>query len=149
MPELSEKYLEVLIQVKGKNLRPASTNVVIDHYDEELKNLKISEERSDGKLFKASVNVVDERKHELVDKNTLLLSRQIKFNVFNPSPRNANNGAHYIYVKLHQALMSIVIKEVTPDCDEIVIRTIDSSQSGDYKKRKWPQDRRDKLAEAV
>ena len=149
MPEMSEKYLEVLLQVSGKKIEPITTNRVIGRYDEKLKNLKIEEQRSDGKIFKASVCVVDERKHELIDKNTLLLSRQIKFNIFDPYPHNANNSAHYIYVQLHRALMGIIVKEETSDYGEIVIRTIDSSQRGDYKKGKWPRDQRDRLNEAV
>lgn len=142
MPELSEKYLEVLLQVSGKNLDARSTNPLIRIYDEKLKNLKIEEVRSDGKIFKASVCDIDNRNHELLNKGTLICSRQIKFNVYNPFPHSANNLEHFIHVMLHKNLMNIMVEDVgTPNDGAIIIKTIDTHVAGGFKKGRWPRDR--------
>lgn len=142
MPELSEKYLEVLLQVSGKNLVAKSTNPLIRMYDEKLKNLKIKEVRSDGKIFRASVCDIDNRNHELLNKNTLICSRQIKFNIHNPFPHSTNNQEHMIYVCLHRVLMGIKVEDVgTPDNGGITIRTVDSHVAGNSRKGRWPKDR--------
>ena len=137
MPEMSEKYVDVLLQVSGKNLDAKIINPLLIQYDDLLKDCKISEERSDGKIFKASVNVVDDRQHELLDKNTLILSRKVKFNIHNPLPHSMNNAEHYIYVKLHRALMEITVKLDTPE-GEIVVRTRDTHVFGNSRNKRWP-----------
>lgn len=142
MPEMSEKYLQVLLQVSGKNLVAKSTNPLIRMYDEKLKNLKIEEVRSDGKIFRASVCDIDNRNHELLNKDTLICSRQIKFNVYNPFPHDANNGEHFIHVRLHKKLMGIVVEDAgTPFDGGIIIRTIDTHVAGNSRKNRWPKDR--------
>ena len=141
MPEMFEKYLEVLIQVSGKNLTPEATNPLIRRYDERLKNLVVEEERNDGKIFKASVCDVDARRHELIDKNTLILSRQVKFNVYHPLPHDPNNNEHSIHVRLHKALMEMKVDSGGSYAEEgMRIKTIDSHVAGDFKKGRWPRD---------
>jgi len=137
MPEMSEKYLEVLLQVSGKDLDARIVNPLLKEYDDLLKECRIAEERNDGKIFTASVNIIDDRKHELLDKDTLICSRKIKFNIFNPYPHTANNAEHYIYALIHRALMELAVKHETPK-EKIVIRTIDTSGTGDFKKGRWP-----------
>ena len=142
MAEMSEKYLEVLLQVSGKNLVAEKVNPLICQYDEKLKNLKVEEQRSDGKIFRASVCDIDNRNHELLNKDTLICSRQIKWNIFNPFPHNANNYEHYIHVMLHKKLMDIKIEDIeTRDDRAITIRTIDSHVAGNFRKGRWPKDR--------
>jgi len=142
MPEMSEKYLEVLLQVSGKNLIAEKVNPLICQYDEKLKNLKVEEQRSDGKVFKAAVCNVDDRQHELLDKDTLICSRKIKFNIFNPYPHSTNNAEHHIYVCLHKALMELAVKRETPK-EKIIVHTLDTHADGDFKKGRWPRDRFD------
>lgn len=137
MPELSEKYLDILLQIKGKNLDARDVNPLLTEYDNHLENCKISEERSDGKFFTAVVNIIDDRQHELLDKNTLICSRKIKFNIFNPYPHTQNNQEHHIYVLLHRALMQIAVKLETSE-KKIIVRTIDTHSAGDFKKGRWP-----------
>jgi len=139
MPEMSEKYLEVLLQVKGKDLDSRIVNPLLVQYDDSLKNCKISEQRADGKFFKAAVDHIAERRHELIDENTLILSRKIKFNIFNPSPHSQNNLEHHIYVLLHKALMQLAIKEGESK-EKIVIHTLDTNADGGFKKGRWPRD---------
>ncbi len=138
-----EKYLEVLIQVSGKNLTPEATNPLIRRYDERLKNLVVEEERNDGKIFKASVCDVDARRHELIDKNTLILSRQVKFNVFHPYPHK-DNAEHFIHAQIHKALIEMKVETVGSYAEEqITIKAIDSHVAGDFKRGRWPRDRFD------
>jgi len=144
MPEMSEKYLDILVQVKGKNLDARRVNPLLVQYDDLLKNCKISEERSDGKFFTAVVNVVDDRQHELLDKNTLICSRKIKFNIHNPYPRSTNNSEHHIYVCLHKALMELAVKRETPK-EKIIVRTLDTHVAGNFKKGRWPVSEADRV----
>jgi len=137
MPEMSEKYLDVLLQVKGKDLDSRAVNPLLRQYDYLLKELKVVEERVNGRAFTASVNVIDERKHELLDKNTLILSRKVKFNIHNPYPHTMNNQEHYIYVRLHKAVMEIAVKHETSG-EKIVIRTVDTNADGGFKRGRWP-----------
>lgn len=144
MPELSEKYLDILVQVKGKDLDARRVNPLLREYDNLLKECKISEERSDGKFFKASVNTIDDRKHELLDKNTLICSRKVKFNILNPFPHSQNNAEHKIHVCLHNALMQLAIKRGTLE-EEIVIHTLDTCGTGGFKKGRWPMSEADRM----
>jgi len=137
MPEMSEKYLEILLQVSGRNLDARVINPLLVQYDDLLQNLKISEQRADGKIFTASVNTVDDRKHELLDKNTLICSRRIKFNIHNPYPHSHNNLEHSIHVLLHKAVMKIEVKLDTSE-GEIIVRTIDTHTSGGSRNKRWP-----------
>lgn len=140
MSEMSEKYLEVLLKVSGKNLVAGSTNPLIRQFDERLKNLSIEEERSDGKIFRASVCDVDNRLHELIDKNTLILSRQVKFDVYNPYPHNTNNAEHSIHVRLHRALMKLKVETEGSYAEEkITVEATDSHVAGGFKKGRWPR----------
>lgn len=142
MPELSEKYLEVLVEIKGKNLQAKAVNPLIQIYDERLKSLKIREVRSDGKIFRASVCDIDNRNHELLNKDTLICSRQIKFNIFNPFPHSANNGDHLIHARLHKKLMEITVEDAgTPIDAGMTIRTTDTHVAGNFRKGRWPKDR--------
>ena len=140
MPEMSEKYLEVLLQVSGKNLIAEKVNPLICQYDKKLKNLKVEEQRSDGKVFKAAVCNVDNRQHELLDKNNLICSRQIKWNIFDPYPHNANNSEHFIHVRLHKRLMEITVKIETSE-GEIIVQTTDTHVFGNSRNKRWPRDR--------
>ncbi|MCK4859735.1 MAG: hypothetical protein KAS87_04145 [Candidatus Omnitrophica bacterium] len=133
-----------MIQVSGKNLTPEATNPLIRRYDERLKNLVVEEERNDGKIFKASVCDVDARRHELIDKNTLILSRQVKFDVYNPFPHDTNNNEHSIHVRIHKALMEMKVEAGGSYADKrMTIEAIDSHVAGDFKKGRWPRDRFD------
>jgi hypothetical protein len=140
---MSEKYLDVLLQVSGKNLDARIVNPLLGEYDSLLKELKVVEERANGKIFKASVNVIDDRKHELLDKNTLICSRKIKFNICNPYPHTMNNQEHYIYVLLHRAIMQLAVKRETHG-EKIVIRTVDTNADGGFKKGRWPMTEADR-----
>jgi hypothetical protein len=51
-----------------------------------------------------------------------------------------NNAEHYIYVKLHRALMEITVKLDTPE-GEIVVRTRDTHVFGNSRNKRWPRDR--------
>jgi len=137
MPETSEKYLDILVQVNGGNLDARVVNPLLRQYDDLLKECKISEERSDGKIFTASVNSVDDRQHELLDENTLFCSRKIKFNIHNPYPHSTNNAEHHIYVCLHKALMELAVKRETPK-EKIIVRTLDTHTSGGSRNKRWP-----------
>lgn len=137
MPVMSEKYLDVLLQVKGKDLDARVVNPLLRQYDYSLKECKIVEERANGKAFTASVDHIDERKHELLDKNTLILSRKIKFNIHNPYPHGQDNVEHKIYVLLHRAVMEIAVKHETSE-EKIVIRTVDTNADGGFKRGRWP-----------
>lgn len=145
MPELSEKYLEVLLRVSGKNLIPKAINPLIREYDDLLRHVVVEEERKNGKMFRASVCAVDERQHELLDKNTLICSRKIKFNIFDPYPHNANNSEHHIHVRLHQRLMKIEVIRGTSYCGEVTIQTTDTHVAGGSRNKRWPRDKFDQL----
>ena len=140
MSEMFEKYLDILIQVSGKNLDARHTNPLIRQFDERLKNLSFDSAKSDGKIFKASVCDLDNRLHELIDKDTLILSRQLKFNCFNPYPHDGNNGEHSIHVRLHKAVMEITVDSGGSYSDEgMTIKAMDTVVAGDFKKGRWPR----------
>lgn len=137
-----EKYLEVLLQVSGKNLEAKAVNPLIRIYDEKLKDLRIVEVRSDGKVFRASICDIDNRSCELINEDTLICSRQLKFNVYNPYPHTANNGDHLIHVRLHKKLMEITVEDSgTPSDGAINIRTIDTHVAGGFRKNRWPKNK--------
>lgn len=139
MSEMFEKYLEVLVKVSGNNLDARNVNPLIRRYDERLKNLIIEEERNDGKKFRASVCDLDNRLHELIDKNTLILSRQLKFDVYNPYPHD-NNGEHSIHVQIHKALLKMKIEtEGTYSEEKIAIEAIGTHVAGNVKEGRWPR----------
>lgn len=140
MPEMSEKYVDILIKIKGKNLDAKVVNPLIQRFDAELKDLKVKEQRSDGKTFIASVNLIDNRRHELLDKDTLILSRQVKWNIYNPYPHTFDNLEHKIHVCLHQAMMKIEVRKETGHGEEIVIKAIDSHVPGSMREGRWPRD---------
>lgn len=144
MPEMSERYLEVLLQVSGKDLDARIVNPLLQKYDYALKELKVVEERRDGKAFTASVDHIDDRKHELLDKNTLILSRKIKFNIHNPYPHGQDNVEHKIYVSLHKKVMQLAVKHET-DKEKIVIRTVDTNTDGGFKRGRWPMVEADRM----
>ena len=141
MPEMSEKYLEVLLQVSGKNLDAKVINPLLMQYDDLLKNCKISEQRSDGKTFTARVDHIDDRQHELLDKNTLICSRKIKWNIHDPYPHSHNNHAHFIHVLLHKRLMEIKVESQSPHCGEVMVQTVDTHTPGGSRSKRWPRDR--------
>jgi len=144
MPEMSEKYLDVLLEVKGKDLDARSVNPLLHEYDDSLKECKISEQRADGKIFTASVDHIADRQHELLDENTLICSRKIKFNIHNPYPHSQNNLEHYIYVCLHKALMQLAVKQGESE-EKIIIHTLDTNADGGFKKGRWPTDEADRM----
>lgn len=146
MPELSELYMFVCMRVRGKNLDAREVNPLLREYNTLLRQLKVEEQRNDGKIFKAWVQEIDEFEHQILDKETLLCSIQVRWNIFDPLPHGANNYAHSICVKLHEALMAIVVDNGKTNSKKIVIKTMDTHIPGNTRTGRWP---REKIPSAI
>ena len=140
MPQMSDLYIFVLLRVTGKNLKAEETNTIIDYHTSRLRELKIVEERKDGKIFKAWVTNIDEFNHELLDKNTLICSRRVRFEIRDPLPHPDNND-HSVRVKIHKALTDLRIHHNPDSIGEIIIETVSTHVPGNMKEGRWPKDR--------
>lgn len=143
--ELSDMYMFVCLRVKGRNLDARTVNPLLVEYNTLLREMKIEEKRDDGKIFKARVQSLDEYQHEILDKDTLLCSRQIRWNVIDPiynpyspsSPRP--NSAHNIHARLHEAVMKIRVQEGKYS-KKIVIETVNTHVPGNTRTGRWPEE---------
>ena len=141
MPEMSDLYINVCLKVSGKNLKAERTNSVIDYHTSHLRELKIKEQREDGKEFKAWVTDVSEFQHELLSKDVLICSRRVRFEVRDPLP-HGDNRANYVQAKIHKALMDLKVHHNPDSRDEIIIETTNTHISGNTRSGRWPKDRR-------
>lgn len=138
--EMSDLYIFVCLRVTGKSLEAKATNRVIEQYNSRLRELKIKEQRADGKVFKAWVSDVDEFRHELLNRNMLLCSRKVRFEIRDPLPHSHNNHMHFIQVKIHKALMGLTVKNGTPYNEDILIETTGTHILGNTRTGRWPSD---------
>ena len=142
---LSDLYMFVCLRVKGRKLDARTVNPLLVEYNKLLRETKIEEKRDDGKTFKAGVQSIDEYQHEVLDKDTLLCSRQIRWNVIDPkydpyspsSPRP--NSAHNIHARLHEAVMKIRVQEGKYS-KKIVIETVGTHIPGNTRTGRWPRE---------
>lgn len=144
---LSDFYMSIALRVEGKNLDPRATNPLLVRYNELLRKTKIEERRADGKTIKAWIQNIDNYQHELVDKDTLLCSRRIRWTILNPisSPYSRSqpqaNYLHALHVKLHQALMKISVEGGKGYYKKIVIQTVNTHVPGDTRTGRWPEEK--------
>lgn len=136
MPEMSEQYVFILLRVTGKSLDAREVNPLLEKYNKLLEEVRIEELRDDGKKFMVWVSNIDEFQHEILDKNTLICSRQVKLEIRDPLPHSANNAAHFTQVKINEALMKVKL-----ETGRINIETIETRFPNDFKKGKWPRDK--------
>jgi hypothetical protein len=139
--EMSEQYVFILLRVTGKNLDAREVNPLLKHYNELLRQCKIEEQRADGKKFMVWVDNIDEFQHEILDKNTLICSRQIKFEIRDPFPHSSNNYGHDTHVRIHEALMKIRVENEKTYSQRIIIETVETRFPYDFKKGRWPIDK--------
>lgn len=140
MEEMADLYIHVLLRATGKNLKAEVVNRVIHEYNEKLRNLRVEEERRDGKIFKFWVSDVDEYKHELLSKDVLICSRKVKVEIRDPLPHGFNNYAHSIQVRIHKALMELKVESWQKGDESIVVETIGTHISGNDRTGRWPRD---------
>jgi len=140
MPVMSDLYINVCLRVTGKKLQAKSTNSAIDTYNSHLKNLKIEEERKDGKIFKFWVTGIDEFRHELLSEDVLICSRRVRFEVRDPLPHHMDNRQDFIQARIHKTLMEIKVRSESPHDKEIVAETIGTHISGNTRSGRWPRD---------
>lgn len=136
MTGMSEQYVFILLRVTGKNLDAREVNPLLNKYNQLVENCRIEEQRTDGKIFKVWVDHIDEFQHELLDRNTLICSRQVKLEIRDPLPHTANNPQHSTQVKIHEALMKIKV-----ETEKIFIETTETRFPNDFKKGRWPIDK--------
>ena len=137
----SEQYIEVCLKVTGRNLDAKFVNPIIRRYNSILSECLIEEEEN-GKIFKAWVADVSDFKHELLDKNVLVCSRQVKFEI-RDSFIQGGDRTHQAQVKLHDVLMGIKIDD-NPSCSgNIIIETTNTHISGNMREGRWPRDQFD------
>jgi hypothetical protein len=136
MPEMLEQYVFVCLRVTGKKLDAREVNPLLEKYNKLLEEVRIEERRNDGKKFMVWASNIDEFQHELIDRNTLICSRQIKFEIRDPLPRSANNAAHHTQVKINEALMKIKV-----ETGRIAIETTETRFPNDFKKGRWPMEK--------
>ena len=140
MEEMADLYIHVLLRATGKNLEAKAVNRVIHEYNEKLKELRIEEQREDGKIFKFWVSDVDEYRHELLSKDVLICSRKVKLEIRDPLPHGFNNYAHSIQVRIHKALMAIKVEssQAEKENGNIVVETTGTHISGNNRTGRWP-----------
>lgn len=140
MPVMSDLYINICLRVSGKNLEAESTNPVIEQYNSRLKELKIEEQREDGKVFKFWVVGIDEYKHEILSKDIVICSRRVRFEIRDPLPHHMDNRQNFIQARIHKALMGIKAKSEVPYDKEIVIETMGTHISGNTRSGRWPRE---------
>jgi len=141
-PEMSELYIYVLLKARttGKILKPEIVNRSLTQYNEKLKNLRVEEERRDGKTFKFWVSEIDEFRHESLNEKTLICSRKVKVEIRDPLPHTFNNYSHFIGVRIHRALMGIEVENFQAEKEKITIETIETYIEGCDRTGRWPRD---------
>jgi hypothetical protein len=140
MNEMSDFYIHVLLRATGKNLKAEVVNRVISEYNEKLRNLRVEEERKDGKIFKFWVQDVDDYKHELLSEDMLICSRKIKFEVRDPLPHSFNNYSHFVRARIHKALKELRVESFQSNKESIVVETIETYAEGCDRTGRWPRD---------
>lgn len=140
-PEMADFYINVCLRVtnRGKNLKAKVVNPVIQQFNEQLEELRIEEQREDGKTFKFWVVDVGEFKHESLSKDVLICSRRVRFEVRDPLP-HGDNRADFIHAKIHKALMGL-----NAECDGVLVETTGTHISGNSRTGRWPMDEYDKM----
>lgn len=138
MSTMSDFYINICLRVTGKNLLSEKANPLIGQYNDWLKELRVEEQREDGKIFKFWAINVDEYKHELLSKDVLICSRRVRFEVRDPLP-HGDNRANFIQAKIHKKLMELKVES-----DEIVIETIGTHITGNSRTGRWPKDELDR-----
>lgn len=138
MNQMSELYINICLKVSGKNLEAKKVNPIIDYHTSCLKELKIAEQKENGKFFKAWVVGCDEFNHELLDKNTLICSRRIRFEIRDPYP-HGDNHMNFVHAKVHKGLMDLRIHHAPDSRDEILIETINTHIAGNSRSGRWPR----------
>jgi hypothetical protein len=140
MEEMSDLYIHVLLRATGKNLKAEVVNKVINEYNKKLKNLRVEEQREDGKTFKFWASEIDDYKHELLSEDMLICSRKVKVEIRNPQPHTHNNYSHFIGVRIHEALMKLKVESFQSDRESIVVETTGTYIEGCDRTGRWPRD---------
>lgn len=143
MPDLSETYISVRGEARGKKkLDVAEVNPLLREYRQKLETFKI-EEKSDGRQFKVWVQECDEFNSELLeDEKTLLFSHKLRLNIFDDLLRSYNNYAHSIQAKLGEALGKIQVENGKTYSQKIVIETTGIKFAGGGRTAgRWPVER--------
>ena len=142
MPELSEQYIFVRSEVRGgRKLNAVEVNPLLRKYRKKLQDF-IVEEKSDGKMFKAWTQDVDEFNSELLEEGkTLLFSHKLKINIYDTLLRSFNNYAHSIQAKLAEALEKIQVENEGKLSQKIIIVTTGTKFSGGERSSgRWPSE---------
>ena len=143
MPELSEQYIFIRSEVRGgRKLDAIEVNPLLRKYRKKLQDF-IVEEKSDGKMFKAWTQDVDEFNSEFLEEGkTLLFSHKLKINIYDTLLRSFNNYAHSIQAKLAEALEKIQVDNGKTHSQKIIILTTGIKFSGGERSSgRWPSER--------
>ena len=140
---LSDQYISLRGEVIGKRKLDAEiVNPLLREYRRLLEKFKVEKTKSDGRLFKIWVQMVDEFNSELsADSKTLLFSHKLKLTVLDPPPHSHNNYAHSIQVEISKGLDKIRVDNRKPYSQKIIIITTGIKFSGSAATGRWPAER--------